>query len=154
MNRPFLLLGVALFAGLQAELSCRRARPLSLRERFSRESDVRVLEDLAFRLGSSPDPGEREDALWAVHDHRGRVAVMAVRGLVKARDPRSIPHLLDRIQDPSVPEELGSACLDALFAFDPDLWRPQLEAIVPALPPGKFREAARSVLESLPPRVP
>ncbi len=126
--------------------------PISARARFTREKKVEVLEELVTRLAASKDPADREEALWAVHDHRGKVALLAVRGLARARDRRLIPHLFDRLRDPSAPGELRLACLDAFFAFPPSLWRERLKVLLPALEPAGIRKAASEVLDSTPPQ--
>ncbi len=154
MFRSVLLQGAALFLALSAgacggPLPGKKA-PLSARARFSREKDVKVLEKLAAELASSRDPRDREEALWAVHDHRGKVALLAVRGLARVRDRRLLPHLFDRLRDPSAPRELRLACLDALFSFPPSLWRERLKVLLPALEPAGIRKAASEVLDSLP----
>ena len=140
----------ALLGGL-AWGSCRGTPPPTSRERFSREKNVKILEETVRRLASSSDPADREEALWAVHDHRGKVAILAVEGLARSRDPRLLPHLFDRIQDESAPRNLRLACLDALFSFAPSLWKGRLEALLPTLSPEEIRKAASAVLESLPP---
>ncbi len=154
MFRSTLLWGAALSCALSAG-ACGGPRPkektpLSARARFSREKDVKVLEKLVAGLASSKDPRDREEALWAVHDHRGRVALLAVRGLARARDRRLLPHLFDRLRDPSAPRKLRLACLDALFSFPPSLWRERLKVLLPALEPPGIRKAASEVLDSLP----
>ena len=154
MLRSALFRGAALFLVLAAgacggPLPGKKA-PLSARVRFSREKDVKVLEKLVAGLAASKDPRDREEALWAVHDHRGKVALLAVRGLAGALDRRLLPHLFDRLRDSSAPGELRMACLDALFSFPPSLWRERLKVLLPALEPAGIRKAASEVLDSLP----
>ncbi len=151
------LFSAAVLLGGLAGAGCRGAparerAPLTPRERFSRATEVATLEKLVRKLAASPNPADREEALWAVHDHRGKVAVLAVRGLAQSRDARLLPHLFDRLRDPSAPEDLRLACLDALFAFDPALWRTRLRTLLPTLSPESVRKAASDVLDSLPTR--
>ncbi|GEM_PF-4367201 len=154
MFRSVLFQGAVLFLALSAgacggPVSGKKA-PISVKARFCREKNVKVLEKLVTTLAASKDPRDREEALWAVHDHRGKVALLAVRGLARARDRRLLPHLFDRLRDPSAPGELRLACLDALFSFPPSLWRERLKVLLPALEPAGLRKAASEVLDSLP----
>ena len=148
---PALLAALLLAGG--SLFSCRGPEIVSSdRKRTALERDPRRLEELVRRLAASPDPADRAEALWAVHDHRGRIALSAVEGLARSGDARLLPHLFDRIRDGEAPENLRLACLDALFSFPSSLWRARLAALLPEIDSPQVRAAAEEILASLPPK--